>query len=572
MTMRPAMTQGYPAQRGGHFTAMRPRSVVLAIAAGLAMADASVVTLALPEMLRALHTTVEGVAAVIGVYTAVLALGHIPLGRAVSALGTRTVGAAGFALFTVASIACAGANDLTGLLIARGAQALGGSAGLVAAFAVIAHGDERQARRLWIGTSVLATAIGPALGGVLTQAFDWRAIFVTQAPIAAAAAVACLAGPRVAAPVLAPERPATRFAWRPALALALVSAALTAVLFLLVLVLVAGFGVSPLRGAATVTVLPVAALIATRIGGDPRVRAAVGCALVAAGVLALGWLPDARLAWTLVPQAVAGLGMGLALKALGGELLPERTVHDAARLLTLRHAGIAVILAVLAPIVAHQLDAATAHARAQGVALVLDAPLPPKQKIGLAPALLKGVAAQTPRTGLQAAIDRQRPKFQGSDRQAFDVMAGRADDTLVGAIGKAFRVAFLVTGALALVAALLLVPWGARASAGALVAAAVVVVALPAGYFALHREIAPAPVAIQDPCHAHRQLPSTGGISGLLQVQALKLLDVAACRLGSSREELVLALADKNDARRFKEKYGVDPRSVAGVLGRLIGG
>jgi hypothetical protein len=301
------------------------------------------------------------------------------------------------------------------------------------------------------------------------------------------------------------------------------------------------------------------------------VRAAVGCALVGAGVLALGWLPDARLAWTLVPQAVAGLGMGLALKALGGELLPERTAEDAARLLTLRHAGIALILAVLAPIAAHQLDTTTAHARQQGVALVLDAPLPPKEKIGLAPALLKGVQAKTPRTGLQAAIAHERPRFQGADRRAFDVLAARADDTLIGAITKAFRVAFLVTGALALVAALLLVPWGIGPIA-ALVAAAVVVVALPVGYFALHRETAPTPVAIQDPCHAHRQPPKTGGISGFLQVQGLKLLDTAACRLGSSREELVLALADKDDARRFKAKYGVDPRSVAGLLGRLIGG
>jgi hypothetical protein len=227
---------------------------------------------------------------------------------------------------------------------------------------------------------------------------------------------------------------------------------------------------------------------------------------------------------------------------------------------------------VLAPIVAHQLDTATAHARQQGVALVLDAPLPPTQKIGLAPALLKGVEAKTPRTGLQAAIARERPKFQGSDRQTFDVMAGRADDTLIAAILKAFRVAFLVTGALALLAALLLVPWAARASAAALVAAAAVVVALPVGYFALHRQIAPTPVAIQDPCHAHRQLPKTGGITGVIQEQALKLLDTAACRLGSSREELVLGLADKDDARAFKAKYGVDPRSVAGVLGRLIGG
>jgi predicted MFS family arabinose efflux permease len=549
---------------------MRARPIVLAVAAGLALADASVVTLALPQILRELNTTVEGVAAVIGVYTVVLAIALIPLERAAGGLGTRTVGAAGFALFAVASAVCASADDLTVLLIARGAQALGGAAGLVAAFAVIA-GGERQARRLWLGTAVLATAIGPALGGALTQAFDWRAIFVAQAPVAVLAALACALGPPVAAPARAPERPDERFGWRPALALALVSAALTAVLFLLVLVLVAGFGVTPLRGAVTVTVLPVAALVATRIGGNPWVRASAGCALVGGGVLALGWLPDARLAWTLVPQAVAGLGMGLALTALGGELLPERTPDDAARLLTLRHAGIAVILAVLAPIVAHQLDTTTEHAREQGVALVLDAPLPPREKIGLAPALLKGVESDTPRTGLQQAIDRERPRFAGGDRPAYDDLAKRADDTLVGAVAKAFRVAFVITGALGLLAALLLVPWAAGPSA-ALVGAAAVAVALPVAYAGLHKSIAPEPVAIQDPCHADRKLPQTGGITGLLQDRALQLLDTVACRLGSSREELVLALADKQDADRFQAKYGVDPRSVTGVLGKLITG
>ena len=104
------------------------------------------------------------------------------------------------------------------------------------------------------------------------------------------------------------------------------------------------------------TVIPAGALLGSRIGGDARARAAAGCALVGAGVLALAFLPDAHLLWTVAPQAAAGLGMGLALPALGGELLPERDPQDAARLLVLRHGGIALALVVLAPIVSSNLD------------------------------------------------------------------------------------------------------------------------------------------------------------------------------------------------------------------------
>jgi hypothetical protein len=51
---------------------------------------------------------------------------------------------------------------------------------------------------------------------------------------------------------------------------------------------------------------------------------------------------------------------------------------------------------------------------------------------------------------------------------------------------------------------------------------------------------------------------------------ALRALDVAACRLGSSREELVLGLADKSEAERFRRRHGVSPRSVKALL-QLIG-
>jgi hypothetical protein len=100
----------------------------------------------------------------------------------------------------------------------------------------------------------------------------------------------------------------------------------------LVLLLVAGWSVSPLRAAVAVTVLPLAAVAGARIGGPPQVRAAAGAMLVGGGVLALAWLPDARLAWTLVPQAVAGVGIGDPCEgrppsALGGCRRSSRTAR-----------------------------------------------------------------------------------------------------------------------------------------------------------------------------------------------------------------------------------------------------
>lgn len=550
---------------------MTARALALAVAAGLALADASIVTLALPDILRELDTTIEGVAAVIGLYTLVIALALLPLERVASLRSVRVVGACGFALLAVSSGVCALTSSLPVLLLARGAQALGGAAGLATAFELVG-GAEGRGRGLWVWMAVFATAVGPAIGGALTQAFSWRAIFVFQIPIAAVGAIAALGGPARARDTATwPESvdQGQRFSWRPALALGLVSAALSAVLFLLVLLLVAGWNISPLGAAGAVTVIPIAALAGARIGGDGRTRAVAGCALVGGGVVALAWLPTASLWWTVAPQVLAGVGMGLSLTALGGQMLPERTPRDAARLLTIRYAGIAAILAVAAPIAAHQLNAATETAREQGVALVLDASLPPLDKVKLAPALLKGVQSNEPRTGLRRAVAVERRRFEGADLATYNKLGERADQTLITAVGKAFRSSFLLAGAAGFLAALLLLA-GARLAVVA--AAGVLAAGVPLAYAGLYRATAPKPPAILDPCTAHRTPPGGGGVTGFLQRQALVLLDQTACRLGSSREELVLALADKADAEHFQREHGVDPRTASGLLQALFGG
>ena len=106
---------------------MRSRTVLIAVAAGLALADASVVTLALPELLVQLDTTVEGVAAIIGVYTIVLAALLIPAERVSREIGGAQLGMIGFGLFGFASLLCGLSSTLPLLLFARALQAAGGA-------------------------------------------------------------------------------------------------------------------------------------------------------------------------------------------------------------------------------------------------------------------------------------------------------------------------------------------------------------------------------------------------------------------------------------------------------------
>ena len=325
-------------------------------------------------------------------------------------------------------------------------------------------------------------------------------------------------------------------------------------LFLLVLLLVSGWSVEPLAAAAAVSVLPVAAFAGARIRAPAPVRASAGCALAGAGVLALAVLPGAEPAWIVAPQLLAGAGMGMALPALAGGLLPERTPGQAAWLLSIRHAGITLALVLIAPIAASQLDSAVADVRERGAALILDARLPPLDKIQLAGPLVADLDPVNPRDALREALDEQAPRFadDAEHRREYAELTERADETLVAGVEDAFRIAFVIAGALALVGAFAVLPREPRNRTIALAAIAGALV-LPAMHAVARPEIAPERVAIADPC-SPRDLPATGGIDGIVQDAALVALDRAACRFGSSREELALALADPDDARAYRAR------------------
>jgi len=310
----------------------------------------------------------------------------------------------------------------------------------------------------------------------------------------------------------------------------------------------------------------VAAIAGMRIRGDPRLRAAAGSLLVAGGVAALAPMVTASAWWAIAPELAAGVGMGMALPALSESLLPERTPSDAARVLTARHVGITLALLVLAPLIASRLDAAIEQARQREVAVLLDAGLDPLSKIDLVGNFAGGVGEDDPRADLDRSFTELSADIPDDQRAELEATKERADQTVITAVSDTFRPAFLVAGGFALAAALLLVPGHAGRR---LVPVAGVALAVPLVTTALALAVRPTPVALADPCAA-RTLPDVGGITGVAQDVALRGVDLAACRFGSTREELVLALANDEDAERYEAEYGVNPRSPSSVLSTLL--
>jgi MFS family permease len=529
--------------------------LLVALGAALALADGSIVVLALPDLAAGLRTTAEGAAAVIAVYTGALALALPLAARVRRSVDPGWFGAGGLALFAAGSLGCALAGSLALMLVMRAVQGAGGAAAIATAAWLLRADEDRG--RTWSTIAIAGTAAGPALGGALTQAFDWHAIFIAQVPLALAGAAGCVslhfagAVPAAAPPVTRTGRsdPAA------VIALALCSAALTAVLFLLVFVLIAGWSVEPLAAAAALTVLPLAGLTTLNVrAGDPTQRAAAGALLIAGGVAALAAVNTASLWWTVLPQAMAGAGMGLALPALSG------AVGGAIRAVTIRHVGITVCLALLAPLIAHQIDSAIDKTQQREVAALLDAPLDPLEKLRLASQLVRGIDATDPRGALQESTRAGAAQVKPKDRPAYDEYATQVDATLVRGVDEAFRPIFLITAALALLAALVLAPRPKRGLAFAGAAA----VALPAGAVVVALAVAPQTPTIEDPC---QERPPRAGSTAVEQV-AMDVLDRAACERGSSREQLLLQAADS--VQRELDRNGIDAEQLADAVNRLL--
>jgi MFS family permease len=357
---------------------------------------------------------------------------------------------AGIVAFAGASLACAFAPSFDALVAARSVQGVAGAAVVCAALDLLgqATGSDAAAARVWILAGVAGAALGPAAGGILTQLLGWESIFVVQAPLVLLALVALL-GPR-AVPVPAPvERP--HFGANAALLL--VSGALVAALFLLVIMLINGWRLEPLEAGVVVTILPLAAIAAARMARwvTPLwARAASGAILIAGGLAALGWLPHAGAWWTVLPQLAVGAGLGLAISALTERALAGRSaqaVHGGWTIAA-RHAGVVVGLLLLTPIFANDLERSEDDTLAAATAAVLDSRIAPLDKIGVARDILVAVdeAKQEARIPAVEEVVGER------DDPAFADLTSELQDQLDRAVTHAFSRAFLAAALLGLAA------------------------------------------------------------------------------------------------------------------------
>jgi hypothetical protein len=340
------------------------------------------------------------------------------------------------------------------LIVFRCVQGLGAAFLLATSISLLGGllGSRERGIALWTNVAVLGAALGPVLGGVLTQLFDWRAIFVVQAPVAGVALLATLGG----AVTLPGEehRRRRRGAAAADVALGLVFAALVGALFLAVLLVITVWGLDPIVGALVVSALPAATVAARWVGNGVRPLEAVagGALLLAAGLLALALLPRVSNLLVAVSLAFCGLGIGLAVPVLTRVALHQDAglVRSGAITVSARHTGLVLALALVAPLLTGSLDRAGERALLGGTKAVLDAKVPLRKKVPIALALRD--ALQSAQKG--EVPDLGKPFDDAGARTNDDVRHARDSlvNTLKSALTRGFRSGFALSALFALLA------------------------------------------------------------------------------------------------------------------------
>ena len=528
-----------------HTVIRRLLLTALAGAVALCFADSSIVVLALPRLMERFGASVAAASAVVTAYNVILLAALLPLLRHRRRSDPRRTARTGLLVFMIASAACAVAPGIWFLVAFRSLQGLGAALLLAASFPLARSLAATPARgsAAWAAAGMLGAAVGPAAGGLLTDVLDWRAIFLAQLPLAAAALAATV--PRAPAVSPAARNHDARVVGRLAanVALALVSAALVALLFLAVLLLTNVWGLSTAGAALVASIIPLAMLAAGRALRRSGSLLPAGVVLVAGGLAGMALVPERSLVWAIAALALAGAGLGLIVPrltatAVGGDTCsPQR----AAWTLVARHAGLVLGLLVLTPVLSADLSSARERATLSATARVLEAPVSTSAKlrlgIELAPALADPGRRPVPDLAAQA---------RGTGPEAR--LAGIVDDSVRAAFTRAFRRSFLLASGFALLAVLPLALVRRSRAAGrvprALPAAAVLAtVALLAGELgsgALAYGAAPQ----RAPCSA-RAGPAGGRLDLALQRAALRGLDAIACHVGKGREQLLVDVADE---------------------------
>src|SRR6184192_2227009 len=170
--------------------------IIVCVGIFMLLLDITVVNVALPVIQKELHTSFTDLQWVVDAYALTLAATMLNAGSLGDLLGRKRIFLVAIALFTAASALCGAAQSPVWLILARGAQGIGGAGMFAVSLAIISqefHGRERgTAFGIWGATVGMAVAIGPLVGGALTTYVGWRWIFFVNIPIGAACIAAGL--------------------------------------------------------------------------------------------------------------------------------------------------------------------------------------------------------------------------------------------------------------------------------------------------------------------------------------------------------------------------------------------
>jgi EmrB/QacA subfamily drug resistance transporter len=164
----------------------------VSVATFMLLLDITVVNTALPSIQKDLSANFADLQWVIDAYTLALAAVVLTAGSLADRLGRRAVFAAGLAIFSVTSLAAGLAPDATFLNISRALQGIGAAAMFAVSLALVAQefpaGRERgTAMGIYGATIGVSVAVGPLVGGAITDGLGWRWVFFLNVPIGLAA-------------------------------------------------------------------------------------------------------------------------------------------------------------------------------------------------------------------------------------------------------------------------------------------------------------------------------------------------------------------------------------------------